>query len=832
MSERAPVRVSAPWFGKALCAGVVVAVLAAAGATGPAALAAGSSNPDYSNMSSSGYTVTDSYVAAGGDAEQSSVPACDTPAGSPPTLNQGGACFTLEEGTTGGIDEKSVAISLDDAQFGASITGSYQFTDNQGNPVGGSGYFCGKTGPVAVPQVGQEDGGTQGSGQGAAPAQGPISLYVFTDQATGYSGVTGACGTAGDPATTGTVTAVFSTSAVAGGGGGGTTSGTTSTCTAPAKAPRHPGGHGPHQPPGPGKHGPGKQGPGPAEAVACGSSSFDLYPSPFGGTAGETSIGWDPATHAAMFLNELQTTRVSFDDKVSPPTPSWADVSDVTTSLSTLDPMLFTDPATGRTFVSQDSGAGDMAYTDDDGASWSQSQPPVVLPSFDHPTIGAGPYSASGPLPTTNPVYPDATYYCAQDGADTAGGQVEQCARSDDGGLTWGAPVPVDTLQCSGSMSHVVVGPDGTVYLPNPRCAGPGGSAVAGVFVSHDDGTTWSLELDPTLASNRALGNAALAVDASSNIYLFLNSETAGGSAAEVAVSRDGGATWSKPVDVAAPFGVQNVEFPMAVAGRAGSAAVAFYGTTTGGDDQEATFAGAWEVYEAVTTDGGASWQTSDVTGSTPVQVGEICLGGQACTGNTRNLLDFQEMTADQSGRVLIGYADGCPATGACTQQSSSQSRGLIARQMSGPTLEGGFLRGTGGQLVPSNLATGFTASAGYVDVGGDAQMLCAHALAGLPGSVPDVGGGCYIGLPAGLGTLAVTIADKASATVEGQVSFKDSAGNAVGAVSVVCGAGKVAVPPGASDIYVLLAQATALTGSSCPGAGPGTAGTVTISAS
>ncbi|MHB8340552.1 MAG: sialidase family protein, partial [Mycobacteriales bacterium] len=338
-------------------------------------------------------------------------------------------------------------------------------------------------------------------------------------------------------------------------------------------------------------------------------------------------------------------------------------------------------------------------------------------------------------------------------------------------------------------------------------------------------------ELDPTLPANRALGNAALAVDASSNLYLLLNSVTSAGSAAEVAVSKDGGQTWSPPIDVGAPFGIQNVEFPMAVAGNDGSAAVAFYGTQTGGNDQVASFPGSWEVYEAVTTDGGASWQTSDVTGESPVQVGQICLTGQTCTGSTRNLLDFQEMTADQNGRILIGYADGCPATGTCTQQNSTLSSGWIAREMSGPTLGGGTLTGPGGQVVPASTAAGFTATESYVAVGGDATVVCPHAISGLPSAVPDIGGGCYIGLPPGLTTLDVTFADQVSAKVQGTATFKDSAGNAIGSAEPVCGSGPIGIPSGAADIYINIAQEGAVTGTSCPGAGPGTTGTVILAA-
>src|SRR5205085_8972591 len=48
------------------------------------------------------------------------------------------------------------------------------------------------------------------------------------------------------------------------------------------------------------------------------------------------------------------------------------------------------------------------------------------------------------------------------------------------------------------------------------------------------------------------------------------------------------------------------------------------------------------------------------------VQRGPVCLQGTlGCSGNTRNLLDFNDLTVDKMGRVLAGLADGC-VTDAC----------------------------------------------------------------------------------------------------------------------------------------------------------------------
>src|SRR5687768_11316424 len=146
-----------------------------------------------------------------------------------------------------------------------------------------------------------------------------------------------------------------------------------------------------------------------------------------------------------MFEMGSKVSRVRWDEEGD---ATWTDVSYVPTSTVSLDPILWTDPATDRTFVTQLLGTHSAAaYTDDAGATWTPMQPPTVAPSFDHQTIGGGPYRLTPP----NPLYPHAMYYCAQ------GLVVAQCARSDNGGLNWGAPVPTGT-GCSAIHGHVEVG--------------------------------------------------------------------------------------------------------------------------------------------------------------------------------------------------------------------------------------------------------------------------------------------------------------------------------------------------------------------------------------
>lgn len=125
-----------------------------------------------------------------------------------------------------------------------------------------------------------------------------------------------------------------------------------------------------------------------------------------------------------------------------------------------------------------------MAFTDDDGATWSISQGSGINSGVDHQTVGGGPYARNadgtlkgGAIQRPGPnlkIYPNAIYYASQDAG------LAEIARSDDGGFTFGLAIPMWTLlQCDGLHGQVKVAPDGTVYVPNKSCCGKQGVAVS-----------------------------------------------------------------------------------------------------------------------------------------------------------------------------------------------------------------------------------------------------------------------------------------------------------------------------------------------------------------
>jgi len=101
------------------------------------------------------------------------------------------------------------------------------------------------------------------------------------------------------------------------------------------------------------------------------------------------------------------SSRVSgFNDATGAAT--WASVGSTITSTASLDPILFTDHTTGRTFVSQLSAdCSLMAFTDSDGASWFQN--PVgcgIASGADHQTVGGGAFAPG----LSGIGYPDTVY--------------------------------------------------------------------------------------------------------------------------------------------------------------------------------------------------------------------------------------------------------------------------------------------------------------------------------------------------------------------------------------------------------------------------------------
>ena len=395
-------------------------------------------------------------------------------------------------------------------------------------------------------------------------------------------------------------------------------------------------------------------------------------PSSLGGynSAGEPGIGVNWKTGAVMFQSFTETYKID----IAPATPTWTNVGSPSSAYN-VDPRLFPDPVTGRTFAGGlDGYCSVLSFTDNDGGQWIPASNSCAGAGWDHPTLGGGPAAPTATGATVG--YPHVLYYCSQTGLQPG---PAWCATSNNGGLSFNGGTYAWTTQCWGLHGHVKVGPDGYAYLPSRTC----GNAQGGAYTS-SNGVTWTPFKVPGIAPTEEFDpSVAVGGTAADNKVYFCARDGSG--KAKVAVSSNHGSTWSTPVDVGAAAGLQNIEFPAMVAGDKDRAACAFLGTTTAGNTQSSSFPGVWRLYVATTFDAGATWHLADVTGTNPVQKGCIWAGGggNAC----RNLLDFMDAAITKEGYVVVGFADGC--TGACaTGTSTAKSQwASIAVQRGGSPL-------------------------------------------------------------------------------------------------------------------------------------------------
>jgi BNR repeat-like domain len=408
---------------------------------------------------------------------------------------------------------------------------------------------------------------------------------------------------------------------------------------------------------------------------------------------GEPSIGVDWGTTAAgsnltMYQGDLNTWQIHFDYSVKPPTAVWDDRSDPATDVSSLDARLITDHAglsSDRTFVEQlHTATSIQAYSNTDGgtspppsnaADWISSTS-SLNGGVDHESIGAGRYSTVNAPANAGVLYPHAVYYCSQSGLNAF------CIRSDDGGVTYGPPAQAIPTSCDSLHGKPRVGPDGVVYLPDKDCGAAGANKA--VSISTDNGANWTIHNIPNTSTDCNQPDPDVAVGGGSGKGTVYYAYRDGDKKAKVVTSTDDGQSWSTPFDVGAAFGVQTAQFPEVIAGDANRAAVTFIGTQTSaphtgcnqGDNQDdlsdnfgcptntSTNCGAvWHLYVAFTYDGGLTWQTVDATPNLPVQRGGVCMNGTGCSGNDRNMLDFNDETIDNHGRVQVAYTDGCTAS-------------------------------------------------------------------------------------------------------------------------------------------------------------------------
>ena len=425
--------------------------------------------------------------------------------------------------------------------------------------------------------------------------------------------------------------------------------------------------------------------------------------------AGEPSLGVNWKTGRVMYQAFTETDQVTFNDKVFPATARWKDVSQAPTNVTSLDPLLDTDEVTGRTLISQLAPPCSIASVTDSDGEPTATNPLGYTPSaacgagsnFDHQSVAFG----KAAKPALSPVYGPGriAYYCSQVVVQSS------CSVSRDGGLTFSQSRPVYAFKgdlvtteqplvgCEGLHGHLNISPkDGTAYLPNFACNSPAALNTdrPSVIVSPDDGLTWTIRQVPDGTSPNFDSDPAVDVDGASRAYVAYENAT---SNMMLATTTDRGAHFTRSIDLGRPYGIKNATMPTVVAGSAGRAAVAFFGTTAEAplsaagkpenqllsfDPDGSSARAGWHLYVSMTYDGGATWRTTDVTPNDPVQRGCIWWGSAentgtkaSCENNKRNLLDFIDVAVDKQGRVVVGWADGC--VGRCVTEGHTRNTNL-----------------------------------------------------------------------------------------------------------------------------------------------------------
>ena len=490
-------------------------------------------------------------------------------------------------------------------------------------------------------------------------------------------------------------------------------------------------------------------------AVPPGTPRFTNHPAPYGWGeySGEPGVGVNRKTEKVFggipnggtvnyfggFLPYMLS--VTFDDRTMPATTTWKQVPLVLATAPRVygDPYLFTDRDTGRTFVTQELGltplGSTMEFTDNDNSPFTPSTGSGAPSGVDHETIGGGPYHA--PIPNgVSPLYQNGVWYCSQSIADAV------CSISLDGGITFGPAVPMYTAaDCAGIHGHIKIGRDGTAYVPNRGCGGDvpfhnGANARQAVAVSENNGLSWVVRQVP-FATTKGNRDPSVAVADDGTVYFAWQARDGH---SHVAVSHDKGVTWTNDTDLGASLGIQNSLFHAAVAGDGPRAAVAFFGTITGGENYNAAdFPGTWYLFMSTTLDGGVTWVTQNATPGDPIQRGGIC-----DSGTCRNLLDFFDAVIDKEGRVVVGYDDGCIGP-SCISGSRAYgmlagndytAKAVIARQASGKRMYAAFDSTAGADItppIPPQSPAPTTSCDGQVatDPTGDADHPLLHSLAG-----------------------------------------------------------------------------------------------------
>lgn len=361
---------------------------------------------------------------------------------------------------------------------------------------------------------------------------------------------------------------------------------------------------------------------------------------------------------------------------------TWKDVTPPPSQdhVTTEDPYLFVDEVTGRVLSTDFMlPCTAISRSDDAGKSWRTSI--TACDMLDHQTIFAGP-----PVVSDMEDYPNVVYYCAVDaGAATVAAAVS-CLKSRDGGATFGRTgepafvdiYPTQSAECPGGSGHGVAGSDGWIYLPRGICSEPW------LAISRDEGASWHhvrvARMKMGADGGRVDHDAAVAVDREGNLYY---SWTGADLKPYLAVSRDKGASWSRPVMIAPP-GVRIATLIALDVASPGRLAVAFVGS----NKQKAFGTGEYDGYMMATANALAP---DPVFYATTVNAPGDPIDGVCSTGSCGSNREFIDVAIAPDGTPWAAFSDGCFDDGCSHYRipftGIAVGRGIVGRLVGGPRL-------------------------------------------------------------------------------------------------------------------------------------------------
>jgi hypothetical protein len=241
---------------------------------------------------------------------------------------------------------------------------------------------------------------------------------------------------------------------------------------------------------------------------------------------------------------------------------------------------------------------------------------------------------------------------------------------------------------CGGLHGHGIVGHDGTVYIPKESCLDPW------LAISKDEGATWETIKVSEISAGDGILDPSVDVDKKGNIYYTW---TGGDRRIYFTTSKDGGATWSKPVIVSPP-GVHEANLATLDVGGAGKVAFAFLGSrnspwrhdcsendTCPGNGEYGTT--TWNGYVTTTTTALDKNPTFVSSAVNPAK--DPIARGMCGPGRCGLVFDFIDVVIGPDGDPYATFVDTCIAVCAGKGAVASYGNdGVVVRVTGGPSLK------------------------------------------------------------------------------------------------------------------------------------------------